>query len=346
MNSICNGYCGRLCLGGNFTECGACPWGWMMNHSDYYLVQPDYYLAQPQICYPCENTFDSYDWLFIIFNFGMLYMLHAQAILRFSVTEKSNHLVEYLASFIEISFGFLLTIILYSPIGSFYLNACYTSRQIRKNIVGYWYLVPNVNRDSYFNPFQSNGLDAEDCLYEVVYPRFSIILCSISFSLIFTVFCHPTALHFWNSKNQEYYDRLPHYYKSFSSILLLYPIYIAVYIVAGGVLYYLYNFIMLIIALISISFYLAYVSNRDIKAVFSPENRFKHIPAILSHLFLLGLSIWSFYSRPEYIETKYFSCFVLPFLSIVYLILTEKISNPKTQKTELENYMYGPCVVR
>ena len=84
MNSICNGYCGRLCLGGNFTECGACPWGWMMNHSDYYLVQPDYYLAQPQICYPCENTFDSYDWLFIIFNFGMLYMLHAQAILRFS----------------------------------------------------------------------------------------------------------------------------------------------------------------------------------------------------------------------------------------------------------------------
>ena len=65
------------------------------------------------------------------------------------------------------------------------------------------------------------------------------------------------------------------------SILLLYPIYIAVYIVAGGVLYYLYNFIMLIIALISISFYLAYVSNRDIKAVFSPENRFKHIPAIL-----------------------------------------------------------------
>ena len=46
-------------------------------------------------------------------------------------------------------------------------------------LVGYWYLVPNVNRDSYFNPFQSNGLDAEDCLYEVVYPRFSIILCSI-----------------------------------------------------------------------------------------------------------------------------------------------------------------------
>ena len=105
-------------------------------------------------------------------------------------------MVEYLASFIEISFGFLLTIILYSPIGSFNLKACYTSRQIRKNIgrqfynffrrvrlyiilVGYWYLVPNVNRDSYFNPFQSNGLDAEDCLYEVVYPRFSIILCSI-----------------------------------------------------------------------------------------------------------------------------------------------------------------------
>ena len=30
----------------------------------------------------------------------------------------------------------------------------------------------------------------------------------------------------------------------------------------------------------------------------------------------------------------------------VYLILTEKISNPKTQKAEMENYMYGPCVVR
>ena len=92
MNSICNGYCGRLCLGGNFTECGACPWGWMMNHSDYYLVQPDYYLAQPQICYPCENTFDSYDWLFIIFNFGMLYMLHAQAILRFSGLHSSKRI--------------------------------------------------------------------------------------------------------------------------------------------------------------------------------------------------------------------------------------------------------------
>ena len=135
-------------------------------------------------------------------------------------------MVEYLASFIEISFGFLLTIILYSPIGSFNLNACYTSRQIRKNIgrqfysffrrvrlyiilVGYWYLVPNVNRDSYFNPFQSNGLDAEDCLYEVVYPRFSIILCSIrkiskfqkknSLEILKKKYCHLLSLKLENS---------------------------------------------------------------------------------------------------------------------------------------------------
>ena len=145
------------------------------------------------------------------------------------VTEKSNHLVEYLASFIEISFGFLLTIILYSPIGSFNLNACYTSRQIRKNIgrqfyifwrrirlyiilVGYWYLVPNVNRDSYFNPFQSNGLDAEDCLYEVVYPRFSIILCSIrKISKIqnkkfFGDFEKKSNFYPWNWKTEKFWE--------------------------------------------------------------------------------------------------------------------------------------------
>lgn len=310
----CNGFCGRLCLIDNVTDCRPCPWGWKVNKTQLIATEEETY--RDQLCSKCDDQLDSYDWLFIFFNYGMVFLLHSQAILRFSVTTKRSHIVELIVSIAEISFGFLLSILVYSPTGSFNLDACYYSKEIRSDIVLYWYQIPNTRPTLYFNPFQSNA-GTKQCVYEIVYPRFSLILCAVSLSLIFTVFCHPTALHIWNRTNPEYYERLPHYYNAFSSIMLLYPIYVATFVVTGGIFYYLYNFVMLIFALVGVSFYLSYVSNNNLKFAFKLKNRFKHLPAVICHFLLLAVSLWSFHSRQDTSgEKKYVACFVLPCLSI------------------------------
>ena len=43
-------------------------------------------LTSQLICQPCENEFDSYDWLFIAFHVICCLLLHYQAIWRLAVT--------------------------------------------------------------------------------------------------------------------------------------------------------------------------------------------------------------------------------------------------------------------
>ena len=71
----CSVFCGRSCSG-----CVGCPWGWFAN--------PPHLPRDPQVtinqtlnaqCQPCIDTFDAYDWLFVIFHILCTLLLHYQA---------------------------------------------------------------------------------------------------------------------------------------------------------------------------------------------------------------------------------------------------------------------------
>ena len=112
----------------------------------------------------------------------------------------------------------------------------------------------------------------------------------------------------------------------------------------GGALYYLYNYISLGFALLSISFYCSYVSNHSFAAMIMTSNRWKHLPAFLrllssliyiltlkSHYAFLGLSAWSILSTIEQVRYDLLACLFVP---SIYLFLTEKITHPSTQWKE------------
>ena len=71
----CSVFCGHSCSG-----CVGCPWGWFAN--------PPHLPRDPQVtinqtlnaqCQPCTDTFDAYDWLFVIFHILCALLLHYQA---------------------------------------------------------------------------------------------------------------------------------------------------------------------------------------------------------------------------------------------------------------------------
>jgi len=105
MNS-CSSFCGYLCLqnssqslsddvgsdtvsdmiSANVGSCRACPWGWgvRQNLEKSCSNSASGHFECAPICQECSGTLDAYDWVFILFNVGILLTIHLQAILRFS----------------------------------------------------------------------------------------------------------------------------------------------------------------------------------------------------------------------------------------------------------------------
>merc|ERR1711976_151899 len=114
-------FCGRLCgKSENGTsiigECGPCPWGWKVDNFD-----------RCSLCQPCEDEFEVYDWLFVFFNMLILYLIHVQAIFRFSVQTYQMMLFELFCAALEIIFGFIISICFFPPFGSLKISACFKS---------------------------------------------------------------------------------------------------------------------------------------------------------------------------------------------------------------------------
>lgn len=332
MNDQCSVFCGRSCSG-----CVGCPWGWFAN--------PPHLPRDPQVtinqtlnaqCQPCTDTFDAYDWLFVIFHILCALLLHYQAIWRLSVTKPRTILTEYFSATIEVLGGFMLTIIVLPPFGSININACYSSSIIQEDINQYWY---NNFPDSYYvlmppstffyDPFHDE-LDSTRCFYEVIYPRFSLPLIGLCLSLIITATIRPLVLY---CSIMADYDKMPYLYKALSSTLVAYPMYTLVMCVMSGTIYKYYAYLLLFFALIQISFYAAYASNQKYSRLVTSNERLLHIPFITCHFVLLALSAWSYTSRKNDAKV-YNTVFPMIVIPLLFLFLTDNITNARTARLE------------
>jgi len=129
-------FCGRICgndINGNFSiqNCGPCPWGWKANWPANVPNSVD----QCSLCIKCTESFSTYDWLFIIFNILMIFLIHVQAIFRFSVQSYRTLLLELVCGLVEVILGFVVSILIFPPTGALNITTCYESDFISMH---YW----------------------------------------------------------------------------------------------------------------------------------------------------------------------------------------------------------------
>ena len=114
----------------------------------------------------------------------------------------------------------------------------------------------------------------------------------------------PIILHLFNSRvlqSSEQVDTLPYLYAPLSesfifnvfgkqkktklklskkSTLVVYPLYSLLVSLLSGLLYYVYAYVLLAGALLSLSFYVAYASNQSYASLLTSPDRLKHIPPL------------------------------------------------------------------
>ena len=212
----CQPFCGRkVCSEDNSTslqECGPCPWGWQNTTIN---------LSECSICQPCSDQVDLYDWLFFVFIMIAVYGIHFQAIIRLSGRLILHYLVDTFCSWKHEIHAFRNDVCFFRSLlglfghDSFFFSSwlasinlllhfrgkfialynCVTS--LKKVYLEKWYPFVDAVPGRY-ELFQSqkSEFNGEGCLYEVVYPRFSLPLFSMLLSIVLTLFGRPAFLYF------------------------------------------------------------------------------------------------------------------------------------------------------
>lgn len=322
---IPNSFCGRSCGAesiGNYSleSCGACPWGSKANWPDA--------TDNCSLCTKCSDIFSTYDWLFVLFNMLMVFLIHVQGIFRFSVQSYRNLIMELGCALIELLMGFLISIFTFAPFGSLSITACYQAKQLTLH---YWYyFLQAESRDNlFFNPFQDE-VENISCIYETVYPRYSIIISGFCSSFFFTLFLRPLFIYYTNTKQSEKVIPLPLQYAAFSSALLILPIYIIIFVCGGGLLYFNFGYLVLLCSVFGISFYSSLATPTDFTLMVQFKSTTKHIPAIISHLLVLMFAVWSILSHND----GHYVVLCATFVPFLFLISTDYVTHPHVQHAE------------
>jgi len=320
-------FCGRTCGSdgvGNVTilDCAPCPWGWRAN-------SPFDESEDCSLCRPCDEWFGVYDWLFVLFNMLLLFLIHAQAVFRYSVQDYFHLGCELLCVIVEVSLGFLFAILAFPPFATFSINACYNANELNLH---YWYYFLQVDSlyGSFYDPFQAD-IENLSCIYETVYPRYSLILSGLSISFFCTVTLRPLFKHYSTRNDKSSALPLPLQYAAFSSALLTMPIYAIMFVVCGGILYVSFGYLVLMFSVVGMSLYSSLATPNNFTSILDLKSSFKHLPAIVSHLTLLLFALWTVYSWSDWSSGFIFCASIVPLL---FLIATESMSHPHIQVAE------------
>jgi len=294
--ALCPGqYCGRIKQDqGNYSACGPCPRG-------YVVLNP----IQSSECVQCTGSPQLYDYLYLAFIFIMTLLSHWVAI---DFAAKRNKLTKaiillHASAFIETCLSAIISILLFDPLGSFDIHSCGVNR------LSDWYPVlhnptPNYEEKLY-------------CTHEVVFPLFSIVFVFYTLNLLALLLVRP-----WLSMKV-----LPGRGRSavYAALYFL-PIYTLLHTVCGGLIYYSYPYIILILSLISSAGHYAFKLDQSIRNLFlSTVTDTRNIIIVLGHWVLHGFAIVSITGL---VNTTHYSLLALVPAPAVFYILTAKFTNP------------------
>ncbi|XP_030763417.1 JNK1/MAPK8-associated membrane protein [Sitophilus oryzae] len=262
QNMSCPGwYCGKIQLDDDkFSECGSCPRGYRRNDLTF-------------ICEPCTDSPQLYDWLYLGFMVLIVLILHwffidMIAMRRsFSVYVLSLHFT----ALIEVLLSCILALLLTDPIGSFQIYSCPTKS------LSDWYTL-------FHNP-TPNYDEKVYCTQEAVYPLYTIVFLFYILSLAFMLLIRPWVCKKFFSKRGK---------MSIYAAMYFIPILALTHAVIGGLIYYAFPYLIVIISVISSAAHFAVKIEQSVTALIrTTVTQPRNIVILLGHWCLHAYGIIS-----------------------------------------------------
>ncbi|XP_017779627.1 PREDICTED: JNK1/MAPK8-associated membrane protein [Nicrophorus vespilloides] len=286
-------YCGReLLLDGTLTACGACPRGFRRNDTNY-------------ICEPCQDTPIFYDWLYLGFMVLLVLVLHWFFIDMVAMNRSFNKniLILHFTAFLEVLLSCIFTILCVEPFGLFQIRSC----NVRS--LSDWYTL-------LYNP-SPNYEKRVHCTQEAVYPLYSVVFVFYAFALGIMLLVRP-----WICKKF-----LPRNRMSIYAAMYFIPILTLIHALIGGLLYYSFPYLIVILSVISSAAHFAGKMNQSISYLIiftfiEPRN----IVILLGHWALHAYGIVSItqLTNPTFHALL---IFLVP-LPAAFYILTSRFTDP------------------
>ncbi|NWQ75538.1 JKAMP protein, partial [Columbina picui] len=288
-------YCGRIVLAVNgsaetYGDCGVCPRGQRTDDK--------------KICRECVGSPDLYDWLYLGFMAMLPLVLHWFFIEWYSGKKSSSALLQHVTALFECSIAAIITLLISDPVGSLHIRSC----KVKK--LSDWYTM-------LYNP-SPDYITTVHCTQEAVYPLYTIVFKYYAFCLVLMMLLRPLLVK-KIACGLGKSDR----FKSIYAALYFFPILTVLQAVGGGLLYYAFPYIILVLSLVTLA---VYMSASEVESFKDLLVRKKRLVVLFSHWLLHAYGIISI-SKLDKLEQD------LPLLALVpapalFYLLTAKYTEP------------------
>ncbi|XP_048340622.1 JNK1/MAPK8-associated membrane protein-like [Sphaerodactylus townsendi] len=225
----------------------------------------------------------------------------------------SSALFQHLTALIECSVAAIVTLLVSDPVGSLQIRSC------RVKMLSDWYTM-------LYNP-SPDYITTIHCTHEAVYPLYTIVFIYYAFCLVLMMLLRPLLVK-KIACGLGKTDR----FKSIYAALYFFPILTLLQAVGGGLLYYAFPYIILVLSLVTLAVYMSASEVETFKDLFV---RKKRLIVLFSHWVLHAYGIISI-SKLNYIYQD------LPLLALVpapalFYLLTAKYTEPSRILSEGAN---------
>ncbi|XP_050315740.1 JNK1/MAPK8-associated membrane protein [Anthonomus grandis grandis] len=287
-------YCGRILQdNGELSDCGSCSRGFRRNDTTF-------------ICEPCLGSPSLYDWLYLGFMVLMVLILHWFFIDMVSMRRSfsKNVLCLHITAFFEVLISSILALLATNPVGELTINSCGT------RYLADWYTLLH-------NP-QPNYEDKVYCTQEAVYPLYTIIFLFYTLSLLLMLLIRP-----WVCRKC-----LPRQGKmSIYAAMYFIPILILIHAVVGGLIYYSFPYLIVVISVISCAAHFAVRIEQTVSALIkSTVTQPRNVVIVLGHWGLHAYGIISLTQMQDPLMNGLLLLLVP--LPAVFYIFTARFTDP------------------
>lgn len=292
MTLTCPGlYCGRRIINGSVDEeCGVCPRGERTNLQ--------------KICERCAEYPELYDWLYLGFMAMLPLVLHWFFIEWYSGKKSSSALLQHITAMLECSVSVVVTLLVTEPVGMLSIRSC------RVQMLSDWYTMLYNPSPDYVNTLH--------CTQEAVYPLYTIVLIYYAFCLVMMMLLRPLLVK-KIACGLGKSDR----FKSIYAALYFFPILTVLQAVGGGLLYYAFPYIILVLSLVTLAVYMSVSGIQSFKSLGAKKKR---LVVLFSHWLLHAYGIISI-SRLDKLEQDLPLLVLVPGPALFY-IATAKFTEP------------------
>ncbi|XP_056267066.1 JNK1/MAPK8-associated membrane protein-like, partial [Pseudoliparis swirei] len=224
--------------------------------------------------------------------------------LCFVVRFSSSALLQHITAMLECGVSSVVTLLVTEPVGKLSIHSCHVQ------MLSDWYTMLYNPSPDYVNTLH--------CTQEAVYPLYTIVLIYYAFCLVLMMLLRPLLVKkiaCGLSKSDRF--------KSIYAALYFFPILTVLQAVGGGLLYYAFPYIILVLSLVTLAVYMSASEIQSFKNLIAKKKR---LVVLFSHWLLHAYGIVSI-SRLDKLEQD------LPLLALVpgpalFYIITAKFTEP------------------